>query len=100
MLHRTVLRRATAAVALATCGFCLQLLTPLAGPQANIPSSPGKDKKVDFVTDIQPIFQTNCYKCHGPNAQLSGLRLDLKPQAMAGGSLGRDILPGNAAASP
>ena len=56
--------------------------------------------KVDFQKDIQPIFQQSCYDCHGPNNQLSGLRLDRKESALKGGALGKDILPGKASESP
>ncbi|MCC6586522.1 MAG: PSD1 domain-containing protein [Bryobacterales bacterium] len=33
---------------------------------------------VDFTKDVQPIFAERCYSCHGPKAQLGGLRLDSK----------------------
>jgi len=55
--------------------------------------------KVDFATDIQPIFQKACYSCHGPNQQMAGLRLDSKKLALAGGQSGRCVIPGNAANS-
>ena len=29
-----------------------------------------------YARDIQPIFAASCYACHGPKAQLGGLRLD------------------------
>jgi hypothetical protein len=32
--------------------------------------------KIDFVRDVQPIFQENCISCHGPSQQMNGLRLD------------------------
>ena len=31
---------------------------------------------VTFATDIKPIFDKTCVKCHGPKKQKSGLRLD------------------------
>ncbi len=68
------------------------------------PGAPGagstSQAKVDFQKDIQPIFEQNCYGCHGPNTQLSTFRLDLKESALAGGRLGKDILPGEALGSP
>jgi len=82
------------------CGLGLGSLIPLAQPQTKDGSAPGAARQVSFRNDIQPIFQQNCYKCHGPSAQLSGLRLDLKQLAMAGGSLGKDILPGKPLESP
>src|SRR5437879_2922881 len=100
MLRRDIFKKVITMVALATCGFSLHSLIWFAQPQAAIEKSAGTEKQVDYVKDIQPIFQANCYKCHGPNAQLSGLRLDLKQSAIAGGSLGKDILPGKAYESP
>ncbi len=86
--------------ALALCVLGIKSLVPLAQPQAKDGPPVGTERPVSFTEDIQPIFQQNCYQCHGPNAQLSGLRLDLKQTAMAGGSLGKDILPGKALESP
>jgi len=37
--------------------------------------------KPDFVKDVQPILEKSCYQCHGPKAQLGGLRLDSKTLA-------------------
>ncbi|MDQ6665690.1 MAG: hypothetical protein M3Z23_15025, partial [Acidobacteriota bacterium] len=49
---------------------------------------------VDFVKDVQPIFQKSCYGCHGPKNQMARLRLDSKALAMAGGQSGVAIHPG------
>ncbi len=49
---------------------------------------------VDFARDIQPLFEKHCYECHGPKKQEAGLRLDQRGAALAGGDLGKDILPG------
>src|SRR5260370_40955322 len=54
----------------------------------------GADSSPDFARDIQPIFQKRCYVCHGPQAQMKGLRLDDRQAAM------RVIAPGNSAHSP
>jgi hypothetical protein len=35
----------------------------------------------DFARDIQPIFEKNCYACHGEKVQSAGLRLDRKQSA-------------------
>ncbi|HEX2487873.1 MAG TPA: DUF1549 domain-containing protein, partial [Blastocatellia bacterium] len=43
----------------------------------------GQRSKVDFVREVQPIFQGSCYGCHGPNKQMAGLRLDSKKVALA-----------------
>ena len=56
--------------------------------------------QVDFVRDIQPILRKNCYGCHGPSMQQSGLRLDDAATALKGGYSGAAFLPGDSAGSP
>src|SRR5690242_13306999 len=96
MSGRQVVVRVLALTALAVSGLGVRLRAPFAEPQTKAGASPGSARQINFLQDIQPIFEQNCYKCHGPNAQLSGLRLDLKQSALSGGSLGKDILPGKA----
>ena len=55
---------------------------------------PPVNRKVDFVKDIKPLFEANCYKCHGPEKQKSEFRLDVGADALKGGEHGQDILPG------
>src|SRR5260370_5570261 len=31
---------------------------------------------VDYARDVQPIFASRCFACHGPQRALGGLRLD------------------------
>lgn len=52
-------------------------------------------KKIDFTRDVQPIFKTSCYTCHGSDGQQAGLRLDHKAAAMKGGVSGPSIVPGH-----
>jgi ankyrin repeat protein len=54
---------------------------------------------VDYDRDVRPILAANCFGCHGPRQQQSGLRLDLRQNAMRGGDYGVVIVPGNAAES-
>ena len=55
--------------------------------------------QVDFVRDVQPILRKNCYGCHGPAMQQSGLRLDDAATALKGGYSGAAILPGDSVGS-
>src|SRR6476469_3450605 len=55
--------------------------------------------KVDFVKQIQPIFESSCYTCHGPKMQMAGLRLDEKSAALTGGQSGAVIVSGKSADS-
>jgi mono/diheme cytochrome c family protein len=54
---------------------------------------------VDYAKDIQPLLSKHCYSCHGAEKQKSGLRLDRKAEALAGGDAGKVILPGKSAES-
>lgn len=56
-------------------------------------------RTVDFLTDIRPILERSCLRCHGPVRPKSGFRLDNRDSALTGGHLGQDILPGNSADS-
>jgi len=70
-----------------------------AGVLAAAPPAAPAAGPVEFVRDIQPIFAQHCYSCHGPEKPKGGLRLDRKPDALAGGDSGRVIVPGRSAAS-
>ncbi|QDU31836.1 Planctomycete cytochrome C [Anatilimnocola aggregata] len=56
-------------------------------------------RPVDFVDDVLPVLQKHCFSCHGADEQESGLRLDLKKSALAGGDSGAVIVPGKSAES-
>ena len=56
-------------------------------------------RKVDFGADVQPILKKRCEACHGAAQQISGLRLDQREGAMAGGYSGPVIVPGKSAES-
>jgi mono/diheme cytochrome c family protein len=52
--------------------------------------------KVDYEKDVKPILAQNCYSCHGDTVRQSGLRLDLRQNALRGGDYGPVILPARA----
>lgn len=55
---------------------------------------------VEFRRDIYPMLAEHCVKCHGPEKQKGGLRLDLKVAALGEGDSGeRAIVPGHASQS-
>ena len=60
---------------------------------------PPATTSVDFARDIEPLFANHCLKCHGPEKQKGGLRLDAKPAAFKGGDDGKVIVPGKSAES-
>ena len=91
-------KRFLAALSLATAvfAFAFHASTPVAQPKAETAPT----MKVDFERDIHPIFERACVSCHGPAMQMSAYRLDTKQPALAGGTVGKAIVPGNAASSP
>ncbi len=55
---------------------------------------------VTYATDIKPIFDASCVKCHGTNKKPGGkLRLDSLEGIMKGGGDGKVVEPGNSAKS-
>jgi mono/diheme cytochrome c family protein len=75
----------------------LTLLVSAAARAADLPAP--TVRPVDFVKDIQPVFKTRCYDCHGPKKQKGELRLDVKSIALKGGESGAVIVPGKSADS-
>src|SRR5436853_60262 len=47
-----------------------------------------------FESKIRPIFVERCQKCHGSGKQESGLRLDSRKSALAGGDCGPAVVAG------
>ena len=68
----------------------LAFILVLAFPVFNAFASFTPQTTVDFVRDIQPIFQANCVQCHGAQKAQGFLRLDTKQIAL------KVVMPGNA----
>jgi len=47
-----------------------------------------------FEKEVRPILIENCYECHGPKKQKSGLRLDSRAFILKGGEIGPVVVPG------
>lgn len=47
-----------------------------------------------FEAKVRPLLVDQCVKCHGPDKQKSGLRLDSRASAVAGGEQGAAVVPG------
>ena len=63
------------------------------------PLPPAVDWKVDYASDVAPILERSCYRCHGPQKHQAGLALHQRDKAMTGGDSGPIILPGESAES-
>jgi len=83
---------------LALCLFSVQGADKKAVDLSKLP--PVSDKTgVTYATDIKPIFDQSCLKCHGAEKPKAKLRLDSLDGALKGGEDGKVILPGNSAGS-
>jgi hypothetical protein len=82
---------------------CVALLL-LAGYLLGTDSAAGKDQPpagtaVDFERSIRPILVRRCLRCHGPDRQKGGLRLDSNDALLRGGDSGASLVPGKSNAS-
>ncbi len=57
-------------------------------PAVPVGAAEDRPAAVDFERDVRPIFQRACVRCHGPEKQKGGLRLDDGVQAGRGGNSG------------
>ena len=85
-------------IKLLTVFLQLGLLTGLEA-QSTTKLPPPAKLKIDYNQHIKPILAANCFSCHGQAQQQSGLRLDLRQNALRGGDYGAVIVPGNSAES-
>jgi mono/diheme cytochrome c family protein len=60
-------------------------------------SAAGQD--IDYVRDVKPLLARHCAKCHGPDKQENGLRVDAASLALRGGDGGAAIIKGKPAES-
>ncbi len=49
--------------------------------------------RVDFATDIQPILELNCVRCHNAESDKGNLRLDTKQRSFESGDNAPNIVP-------
>jgi mono/diheme cytochrome c family protein len=81
------------------------LLALVSTKAANLDPSklpPASDKKgVTYATDIKPIFNASCVRCHGARNPKANLRLDSLEGVLKGGKGGADTVvnPGDSAGS-
>ncbi|AMV25357.1 Planctomycete cytochrome C [Gemmata sp. SH-PL17] len=59
----------------------------------------GADPTDHFEAKVRPVLVQHCIKCHGPEKQKSGLRLDSKTGWQTGGESGPALVPGKSAES-
>ncbi len=62
--------------------------------------APSTKTGLTFATDIKPIFDTSCVKCHHGEKAKAKLDLETLAGVIKGGKEGPDIIPGSSAKSP
>ncbi len=60
-------------------------------------ATPGEE---EFEKTIRPVLVERCYKCHGPEKQSGGLRVDSRASLLEGGEAGPALTPGEPDKSP
>ncbi len=91
-------RNRTLGLLLGTSAFALLLHAAVGSPAkpASAPqASPSPDSTSFYTARVQPIFQANCYRCHGGFNHRGGLQLDSHAGLMHGGHDGAVIVPGH-----
>jgi cytochrome c5 len=71
-------------------GACATGQNPANAPTSTpVPAPTAVAAKVDFATQVKPIFQNYCYQCHGNGQSRAGFHIDQKAQVM------KQIIPGD-----
>jgi hypothetical protein len=69
------------------------------GARAAEPAAPDAKAVEFFEARVRPLFVEKCVRCHGPDKQRGGLRLDSRAALMKGGDDGAVVVPGDAGKS-
>src|SRR4051812_48301112 len=62
--------------------------------RAQSPAAAAPAQSIDYTRDIEPIFKTYCYECHGPKKARARLRLNTPESIRRGGESGAIVTPG------
>ncbi len=81
-----------AATGLLLAAVCLPARHTVHG---NGPDTPAPDTPAFYTAHIQPIFQANCFRCHGGLNHRGGLVMDTRAGLERGGHKGPVIVPGH-----
>ena len=85
-----------AALSLAFAGLAAATLLWQPGRvAAQAAAGPAPNSAEFYTAKVQPIFQNNCYRCHGGMNHRGSLQLDTKAGMMRGGHDGAVIVPGH-----
>lgn len=68
-------------------------------PREQAAPAPPTGNGLRYDTDVRPIFQEHCVRCHGPQKQRGLLRLDSRQAVLDGGKSGPAVRAGDSAHS-
>ncbi|PHX95731.1 MAG: hypothetical protein CK546_01055 [Pedosphaera sp.] len=85
-------------IALSLCTGLALAFTAAAAAKKELPPA-SKKAGLTFDKDIKPIFEKNCFECHGDKKQKGKLRLDTLAFATKGGENGKAFVAGKSADS-
>ncbi len=80
------------------CGLALSSQAALTPDQVKALPPPA-DHRVDFATEVKPIFEATCIRCHGRGRARGGLRIDSRETLLKGGDSGSAAVAGKSAES-
>jgi ankyrin repeat protein len=86
-------------ITVAAAAAILSFAPPLSAQTTAQTAAAASPVTVDYDRDVRPILAEKCFGCHGPRQAQSGLRLDLRQNAMRGGDYGVVIVPGKSTES-
>ena len=95
----TPCRRAASIAVVLSAAWAAPARAQYSSAPVPVKAGAAKVEPVDYDTQVRPILSARCFGCHGPRQQQSGLRLDLRQNALRGGDYGVVIVPGNASES-
>ena len=75
-------------------------LTPLDAPVAATSETVSPAPPPEFQTDLFPILQTHCLRCHNSEARLADLDLSTEASLFRGSASGSILVPGRPQESP
>jgi hypothetical protein len=83
--------------AAAAAGICaLAFLPAVRAAEPNPPPAPDPKAVEFFEARVRPLLVEKCVRCHGPDKQRGGLRLDSRAGLLKGGDNGAVVAPGDA----
>ncbi len=85
-------------ITLAALAVAFSFSISASAAEATLP--PASDKKdVTYATDIKPIFEANCVKCHSGPKPKARLKMDTLEDVLKGNKAGKIVIVGDSANS-